>query len=270
MARRMAPPRRGEARRRHGRRLPLLVLVLLAGLQSTAIGVADEPTVEPTETAGEFAWKPSAVTAAPGGTVAFRNPGDLVPHGVRWTGGPEKPSCSGVPVDSSGTAWSGTCAFIQAGTYTFVCTVHPEEMKGMITVASGETPATPAPAPAPGQPPAPSEGPLVEALRLAKSQHGRTVRGSIAVSSAAIGGRLEVELRASRTALGGRGKGMARVGAISRSLAGSGRQAFAVRLRPPAQRALERRGHLSLVVKAAISAPSGTTATMTRRVKLNE
>jgi plastocyanin len=264
----MAPPRRGEARRRHGRLLPLLALVLLGALQLTAVSSADEAVIEPAETADWFAWKPSAATAAPGGTVAFRNPGNLVPHGVHWTGGPEKPSCSGVPVDSSGTAWSGACAFAQAGTYTFVCTVHPEEMKGTITVASGETPA-PAPA-APGQPPALSEGPLVEAVRLAKSQRGRTVHGSIAVSSAAIGGRLHVELRASRTALGGHGKGMTRVGAISRSLAGAGRQAFAVHLRPPAHRALRRRGRLSLIVKAIVSPASGTAATVTRRVKLNE
>jgi plastocyanin len=246
--------------------LLLLALVGLGALYLSSAGLANEPTVEPAETANGFAWEPSAVTAAPGGTVAFRNPGNLVPHGVHWTGGPEDPSCSGVPVDSSGTAWSGTCAFVQAGTYTFVCTVHPEEMKGTITVASGEAP-TP---PAPGQSPAPSEGPLVEALQLAKVQHGRTVHGSITVSSAAIGGRLRVELRASRAALGGHGKGMARVGAISRSLAGAGRQAFAVRLRPPAQRALQRRGRLSLIVKTIVSPASGTAAIMTRRVKLNE
>jgi plastocyanin len=263
----MAPPRHGEAKRRLGRLLLLLALASLGAFQAAAAGIADETTVEPAETASGFAWRPASVTSTPGGSVAFRNPGAVVPHGVHWTGGPEKPSCSGVPVDSSGTAWSGTCAFAQAGTYTFVCTVHPEEMKGTVTVGSGETPA--APAPAPGQPPAPSEGPLVEALRLARSQHGRTVHGSITVSSVAIGGHLNIELRVSRAALGGQGKGLARVGAISRSLAGAGRQAFAVRLRPPAQLALQRRGRLSLIVKTAISAPGGMTATMARRVKLN-
>jgi plastocyanin len=264
----MAPPRRGEARRRHGRRLLLLALTGLGALSLSPAGMAEEPTVEPAETAAGFAWKPSVVTAAPGGTVAFRNPGNLVPHGVRWTGGPEKPSCSGVPIDSSGTAWSGACGFAQAGTYTFVCTVHPEEMKGTIAVASGETPAPPAPGA--GQPPATSDGPLVEALRLARRQYGRAIHGSLAVSSAAVGGRLEVALRASRTAMAAHGKGTVRVGAVSRPLTGAGRQAFAVRLRPFAQRALHRRGSLSLIVSTIISPPSGMAATMTRRVKLSE
>lgn len=200
----MTPPERGEGRRRHGQRLLLLALVSLGALSLSSAGMADEPTVEPAETATGFAWKPSAVTAAPGGTVAFGNPGNVVPHGVHWTGGPEKPSCSGVPVDSSGRAWNGACGFAQPGTYTFVCTVHPEEMTGTITVASGETPAPPAPSP--GQPPAASEDPLVEVLRLARRQHGRAIHGSITVSAAAAGGRLEVELQASRVALGGHGK----------------------------------------------------------------
>jgi plastocyanin len=264
----MGSPRHGEARRRHGRRLLLLALVGLGAWSLPPAGIADEPIVEPAETTSGFVWKPSAVTAAPGGTVAFRNPGNVVPHGVHWTGGPEKPSCSGVPVDNSGTAWSGACSFGQPGTYTFVCTVHPEEMKGTISVASGETPAPSAPGP--GQPPVASEGPLVEALRLARRQHGRAVHGSITVSSAAAGGRLDVELRASRVALGGHGYGMVRVGAGSRSLAVAGRLAFAVRLRPSAQRALQRRGRLSLIVNAIIRPPTGPAATITRRVKLSE
>jgi len=248
--------------------LLLLVLIALAGLQSTAIGLADEPPVEPAETATGFAWKPSGVTVAAGGTVAFRNPGAVTPHGVHWTGGPGKPSCSGVPVDASGTSWSGACTFVQAGTYPFVCTVHPEEMKGTITVASGETPAPPMPGP--GPPPAVSEGPLVETLRLAGRQHGRAIHGSIAVSSAAVGGRLKAELRASRAALGAHGKGMARVGTVSRSIANAGQLPFAVRLRPTAQRTLQRRGSLSLIVNIIIRPPSGPAATMTRRVKLSE
>lgn len=264
----MASARRGEARRRHGWRLLALALVSLGVLQLPAGGSAEGPTVEPAETASGYAWKPDAVTAAPGGTVAFRNPGNVVPHGVHWTGGPEKPSCSGVPVDESGTSWSGSCTFAQAGTYTFVCTVHPEEMKGTITVAAGEPP--PPPAPVPGQPPAASEGPVVEALRLARRQHGGTVRGSITVSSAAVGGALQVELRAPRAALGGLGDGTVRVGELHRALTGAGRLSFAVHLHPAAQRALQRRGRLSLIVNTVVKPPGNAAATMTRRVKLSD
>src|SRR3954470_14721395 len=178
----MGPSKRGEAGRRRGRRLLLLALVSLGLFQLVAVSLADDPTIEPTETPNGFAWKPESVNSTPGGTVAFRNPGNVVPHGVHWTGGPENPSCSGVPVDDFGTSWSGACTFSQAGTYTFVCTVHPEEMKGTITVVSGET--TPAPGSGPGAPLPPAEKPLVEALRLPRDQHGPVVRGSIALSPA--------------------------------------------------------------------------------------
>jgi plastocyanin len=248
--------------------LLLLALVGLAALQSTAIGLADEPTVEPTETATGFAWKPSAVTAAPGGTVAFRNPDAVTPHGVHWTGGPGKPSCSGVPVDEFGTSWSGTCAFAQAGTYTFVCTVHPEEMKGTISVASGDAP-VPA-SPAPGQPPPATEDPVVEALHLAKSQRGGVVRGSIAVASAAVGGGLVVELDARRATLRGRGSGMVQVGRLTRSFSRPGQQPFAVSLKNRARRALRSRGHLSLRVRISVTSPGGTRTTMTRRIELHD
>jgi len=236
--------------------------------QLTGVSLADEPTVEPTETTSGYAWKPSAVTAAPGGTVAYRNPGNIVPHGVHWTGGPEKPSCSGIPVDSSGTSWSGTCTFAQAGAYTFVCTVHPEEMRGTVTVAGGET--TPPPGPAPGQPPAPSEGPAVEALRLPRNQHGPAVRGSVIVSSAAAGGSLVIDLVARRASLGTPGQGTVRVGRLSRDLAGAGPLRFAVPLRPSARRALRRRGRLSLNVKTVVTPPGGPATTMNRRVELHD
>jgi plastocyanin len=262
----MGPSRRGETRRRHGRRLLLLALAVIGAFQAAGVSAADEPTVEPAETPSGYVWKPSAVTAAPGATVAFRNPGNVVPHGVHWTGGPERPSCTGVPVDEFGTAWSGTCSFAQTGTYTFVCTVHPEEMKGTITVTSGEAP--PPPAPGPGQPPT-GESAVVEGLQLAARQHGRAVRGAVTVSSAAAGGSLAVELKASSTALGGHGTGSVRIGELRRTIGGAGRLPFAVHLRPFAQQALNRRGHLSLLVNTTVRPPGGAPTTMTRRVKLS-
>lgn len=204
----------------------------------------------------------------PGGSVSFRNPGNVVPHGVHWTGGPEKPSCSGVPVDSSGTSWSGACTFAQAGTYTFVCPVHPEEMRGTITVSSGGETAPP-PAPLPGQPPAASEGQVVGALQLPRRQRGTAVRGSIEVSPGAVGGRLAVELGATRASLGERGKGAARAGSLSRYVASAGLLRFAVPLSSSARRALRRRGRLSLTVKTAVTPPSGSVTTTKRRVELH-
>jgi plastocyanin len=263
----MAPPKRGEARRRHGRRLLLLTFVSLGVFLLTAVALAAEPTIEPDEAASGFVWKPSAVTTTAGGSVAFRNPGAVTPHGVHWTGGPDKPSCSGIPVDNFGTNWSGACTFAQAGTYTFVCTVHPEEMKGTITVAAGET--SPPPPPAPGQAPAPSEGPAVGALSLAKNQQGGAVRGSIVFTSAAVGGHLTVEVQARRASLGGQDKGLVQVGKLNRSIAGAGPLPFAVGLKAFAQRAVLRRGRLPLIVKTVVTLPNGLPTTMTRRVKLS-
>jgi plastocyanin len=263
----MAPPRRGEGRRRLGRRLLLLALAALGTLQLTAVSAAEETTVEPAETASGFGWSPSSVSSMPGGTVAFRNPGNVVPHGVHWTGGPEKPTCSGVPVDNFGTNWSGSCTFAQAGAYTFVCTVHPEEMRGTIAVSSGEAPTSPSPGA--GQPPAPSDGRVVEAVRLAKKQRGNAIRGSITVSANAVGGRLGIELRARRSSLGDQGKSLVRIGKLTRSIAGAGRLPFVVRLEPLAQRALRRRGRLPVFVKTVVTPPAGPAATMTRRVKLS-
>ena len=267
----MGPSRRGEARRRLGRRLLLLALVSLCAFQAATAGSADEITVEPAETPNGFAWKPASVTSISGGAVAFRNPGNLVPHGIHWTGGPETPSCSGIPVDDFGTSWSGSCTFSQAGTYTFVCTVHPEEMKGTITVAGGET--APAPGPGPEAPPAAPEAPLVEAplveaLRLPKNQHGAVVRGAIAVSPAAAGGRLVVELEAKRASLGQQTAGKVRVGKLNRRLASSGQVRFGVALKALAQRALRQRGRLPLTLEATATPLSGSAMTITRRVEL--
>lgn len=263
----MAPRRPGERRRRHGRRLLLLALVALGALHSQASAIAENPTVEPSETTSGYVWKPSALTVAPGGTVAFANPSAIVPHGLAWTGGPQQPSCSGVPVGSSGTEWSGTCSFSQPGTYSFVCTVHPEEMKGTITVGAGDT--GPAPTPGSSQSPASAEGPLIDGLRVVRNQRGAAVRGSFAISAAAVGGAWSVAVEARRAALGGRGKALVPVGAVFRSVARAGRHRFVVRLEPRAQRVLRSQGHLSLIVRVAVAPPDDVPVARSRRVKLH-
>lgn len=253
----MAPPGRGERRRRHGRWLLLLALVAVGVLCSQASALAEDPTVEPAEATSGYVWRPSALTVSPGGTVGFANPSAIVPHGLAWTGGPRQPSCSGVPVGSSGTEWSGACTFAQAGTYTFVCTVHPEEMKGAITVDSGETGV------------APSPGPLIDRLRVVRNQRGAAVRGSFDISPAAVGGAWNVAVEARRTALGGHGKALVPVGAIFRSVTRAGRHRFTVRLRPRALRVLRSRGHLALIARVAVAPPDDLPVLRSRRVKLH-
>src|SRR6478735_3923108 len=107
-------------------RLPLALLLGCAlALPFAAGSSADVPAIEAAGPGGSgYFWKPSTATVGIGGTVSFKNGSGVVPHGVTWTGGPEKPSCSGVPVEQEKTSWNGTCTFAQAGTYAFVCTVH--------------------------------------------------------------------------------------------------------------------------------------------------
>lgn len=256
--------------RPRGRRLLLLAASLgcLAFLSTPTPGATDGPTIEPAESSSGYRWSPSTATFAPGGAVAFRNPSTAVPHGLAWTSGPAKPSCSGVPVDSSGTEWSGSCSFAQAGTYAFVCTVHAE-MQGTITVAAGE----PAPPPPPGTEQGPGVPPAaapVQRLRLAMAQRGHVVRGSLELSDAAAGGRLTLELRASRRALDRPGGGTARVGKLVRSELTAGPQSFAVALAARARRALARRERLSISVRIHVALPSAAAEALTRKVVLHE
>ncbi|HEY7255864.1 MAG TPA: plastocyanin/azurin family copper-binding protein [Solirubrobacterales bacterium] len=118
----------------------VLASVLGGALLSIGVvsGLAADRTVEAAGSAGSYHWQPSTAEISPNGTVEFKNT-EAIPHAVTWTGGPETPSCPGVP--SAGEAnWNGTCTFVQSGTYTFHCTVHPTEMTGTITVTGPTKP----------------------------------------------------------------------------------------------------------------------------------
>ncbi len=125
------------------RRRYLFLAVALGAFVLPAVANSVVPSIEAVNEGGLYGtvhrWSPSQATVAPGGEVALSNP-TAVAHGVHWITGPGTPECSnGVPVGTteaaSGTNWSGTCKFAQAGTYTFYCTVHGAAMSGTITVA---------------------------------------------------------------------------------------------------------------------------------------
>jgi hypothetical protein len=193
----------------------------------------------------------------------------MVPHGVRWTGGPEKPSCSGVPVEQEKIGWSGDCTFAQAGSYTFVCTVHPTEMKGTISVSSGAPPPALPETPA-VSPESPLQGLASGALRLARNQAGTSVRGSIALSPASAGGKLEVLLLTKGALTMAAPPASTRVGRLLRSPLGVGRVAFAVPLEGRARRALNSRDKLPLTVQVTVRAPGQAALTLKRGVVLHD
>jgi plastocyanin len=237
-------------------------------------------------------WSPPTVTVGSGAVVAFSNPSGTVMHGVEWTAGPATPSCSGVPGGAGALSWHGECAFTQPGSYYFRCTVHPSEMTGTVTVSSAgtTTTTTTTQASTPGSgggststttqttsgglaqsaPLSLLAGASSRALRLANSQRGRSVRGSLDVSPAGAGGRLEVDLLARSASLAAaRHAGQVRVGRLVRSTVRAGAVPFKVSLSARAAHALRVRHRLALSVRILLAAPHGPSLQLSRTVVLH-
>ena len=269
---------------------------LLKGVLALALGAAvaalpavagseTAPTIEATNYGGGIykethAWSPPSATVGVSGVVTFANNSSSVEHGVVWSSA-IKPACEGVPENRGATSWRGTCAFSQPGTYTFYCYVHPSEMKGSITVnANGTTTttttsgtttttgsSTPQAPPPPGS--SPLQGNTREALTLLKSQRGTAVRGSVRISPAGAGGRLEVDLLAKRASLASvSGPFRSRVGKLVRRALSAGKVSFSAPLNARGRRALRRHGHLALKAAVAVSSPAAARFSTSRSVVL--
>jgi plastocyanin len=277
-----------------------IVLPAVAGSETT-------PKIEAVNVGGgiygeEHHWSPAQATVTAGASVTLSNPSE-VPHGVYWVGGPATPSCSsGVPVGTtaaaSGTKWSGSCTFATPGVYSFYCTVHGPAMSGRVTVdAAGTTTVTTTPTPAPGlggptagapvpggeattspqgTPGSPTGtgspllGPASNALTLSRTRHGAAVHGSIEISPAGAGGRLEVELLVSSRSLNDSRThtGSVRVGRFLRASLSAGALSFTIPLTGRARDALEREGHLGVTLRLLLSPKSGPTVRILRRLTL--
>jgi plastocyanin len=282
-----------------GRRTRIFVglLALAAGGVLPAVAVSETtPTIEAVNSSGYYgeqhhSWVPSVATADSGGSVTFANNSTEVQHGVEWTGtsGQPTPTCTGVPVNSSATNWRGQCTFSHPGTYSFRCTVHPTEMTGTITVnpngTTTTTTTTPAPGgggsgppssttnPAPGSPPvtgtsgSPSDTGALTALSVPSRQRGKSVHGSLVVSQAAAGGRLEVTLQARGASLANlRRPPQVRVGRLVRASLHAGTVSFAVPLSAKARHALAIHRRLAVTVTIVLVALHGPPVTATRSV----
>jgi len=246
------------------------------------------PTIEAVNSAGYYgeqrhSWLPSTATVGAGGVVTLSNP-TTVNHGVRWVGGPTTPTCSsGVPVGTteaaSGAKWSGMCTFAQPGTYTFYCTVHGPEMTGTITVnpngttttTTMTTPTTTTTTTTPTTPAEPPSGsPLVGGPSLRSSQHGSSVRGSVQISKAGVGSRLEVDLLVKSASLAKVKRSMqVRVGRLVRSSLYAGSVSFVVPLTARGKAALRRQRRLALTVQIVLTPLSGAPVTVTKSVVLH-
>jgi plastocyanin len=275
----------------------LTVLAVLLGaavvVLPAAAGSETTPTIQAVNSGAYYHyWSPAQVFVSPGAVVSFSNPYTETHHGLKFTGGPATPSCTGIP-PAAGEAtgalnWHGECTFSTPGTYSFVCTVHPGEMKGTVTVnANGSTTTTTTttqpPSPEGGSTPSTANGsgpgattgsPLAgsasQALRLAFNQHGNSVHGSVKVSQAGAGGRLEIDLLAKGASIARRAHpAQLPVGRLVHSSLRAGTISFAVPLSARAKRALARHGRLALSVKIVLTPANGSAVTIARSVVLH-
>lgn len=270
------------------RRYTILAAVLgtVAVVLPAVAGSETTPTIT-AHTEGSYgsysshSWMPSTATIGAGGTVSFSNPYTEEHHGLKFTGGPAVPSCSGLPAAAETAAgapnWHAECTFATPGTYSFICTVHPSEMQGTITVnpngttttttTTPTTTTTTTPAAPGGSPGGSSSGSPIRGLALRASQRGGSVKGSFEVSSAGAGERLEIDLLARRASLARvRHSAPVRVGRLVRGAVAAGRLSFAVKLDALALRTLRRRLRLPLTVRITLAPVHGAAATVTRSV----
>ncbi len=277
-----------------------LVLFALAALLGAAVAVLPALAAAPSEAKLEVnqncvepnwpCWATpgsespaSSVTIATGGEVKFADHANT-PATVSWLG--SAPACSGVPA-SAMTNWEGTCKFEQPGTYKFESsTLWSEYTKYEIVVEGAATGTTPTTTTSPGgggtttSPLGPAGGagsgaalasPLVgsasEAVKLARTQQGSSVRGSVKISQAGVGGRLEVDLLASGASLAKAGHpAQVRVGRLVRSSLYAGTTSFTVPLNAKGKAALRRHRRLALTVKVTLTPQHGAAVTVTRVV----
>ncbi len=279
------------------RTLLLFALAALLGAATAvpALATASEVKLEVNENCVEPDWScwaipgssqpASKVTIASGGSVTFVD--SKTAANIAWTG--TVPTCeSAVPVApaSPETGWEGKCTFATSGTYKFESsTLWPEYTKYEVVVegsaiapstgTTGEggskgasTPGITTSGPAPAGE-SPTGSPLSGAPRISSSQRGSTVKGSLELSKAGAGDRLEIDLIATTASLAKAGHATQVVGRFVSASVSAGQRSFSVTLNTKARRALKRHHHLALKVKITLTPVYGETTSVTRSVTLH-
>jgi 6,7-dimethyl-8-ribityllumazine synthase len=129
--------------------------------------------------------------------------------------------------------------------------------------------ATQSAAPSPPLVEPPFGSPIAGAVALRDSQHGASVGGSLEVSAAGAGGRLEIDLLAKGASLA-RAKRSAAVlvGRLVRGSLSAGRVSFVVKLDAKARASLRRHRRLALTVRIVLTPKQGQAVTVTHGVVL--
>ncbi|WP_163511627.1 cupredoxin domain-containing protein [Fodinicola acaciae] len=132
-------------------------LLILAAVCWLAFPVTPAAAATHSVSMRQYAYAPAALTITAGDTIRWTNY-DTAQHDVTITNGPV--SFHG-PLIGKGQSWTYT--FGTAGTYSYVCSIHPD-MKARIVVRPKAVVSSATPAPAPARPrPSASASPAVVA-----------------------------------------------------------------------------------------------------------
>ena len=154
------------------------VLTLSSGLGSPVAAATHDVLIK------QYAYTPDTMSISQGDTITWTNQ-DTVEHDVTVTAGP---ATFHSPMLGKGESWSHT--FATAGSYSYICSIHPD-MKATVTVRPrAVTPTTPAPAPAPAHhsaaAPASTTGPTASASTPSRSRPSRATAAVPAAQAAAV------------------------------------------------------------------------------------
>lgn len=258
----------------------LVAAVALAALLAPAPAAGQAPPTLANVYATDFAFttdggRPADVTIAAGGHVNFTYFMGNSLHNVVFPRA--RPTVCGISEGPAGTTaalpsvpsppgWEGGCDFDVAGTYAFVCGVHPQ-MTGSVTAV--QTAASPPPPPADVELPGGLDGDAAAGdLQVALRQRGYGIRGSVFVARG--NARLLARAFARRKSLyaGSRSTLAVQIGRHVRSTGGGVRIAFTAPLNRAARAALRRNGRLLTTLRLTITPREGDPYTATRRVIL--
>ena len=227
------------------------------------------------------------ITIAAGGGVMFTDHDASTPAAVVWMG--SAPACTGVPTSAT-TNWEGKCTFATPGIYNFESStlfddentlygkanyrkyeivVEPSTTTTTTTTGTTGTTTTPTTTTVPASPEPPLAGLESGALKVAKSQRGGSVKGSLEVSKAGAGDRLEVDLIATTASLAKTEHATQVVGRFVSASVSAGQRSFLVKVNTKARRALKRHHRLALKVKITLTPANGQATSLTRSVTLH-
>jgi hypothetical protein len=278
------------------------LLFALAALMGTTIAVApalaapSEAKLEVNENCVKADWpcwatpgssQPAAkVTIASGGSVMYAD--SKTAANIAWIG--TAPTCeSSVPVAPAAvkTGWEGKCTFATPGTYQFESstlwfeytkyevvvegsptTTPPTGTTGESGPKGSSTPGTTTPSPTPAGK-SRTGPPLSGAPTIHSSQRGTTVKGSLQISKAGAGDRLEVDLLATTASLAKAGHTTQVVGRFASASVSAGEQSFSVKLNARARKALKRHHRLALEVKITLTPVHGEATSVTKSVTVH-